>query len=371
MGLSRRAFFQKTGAVVTALGLTELAIALGIPPQAKAYGQALAQSAGRKLALLIGIDNYPAEALSLDTSARQPGKLAGCVTDVALQRQLLIHRFGFLPEDIVCLTNGQATRTGIYQAFVDHLYNQATAGDVVVFHFSGYGAEVRFEDSPEGETVRSLVPIDGLLPTETRPALNDISEAELKSLLQQLKTKRITTVLDAGFVDMPVPLSGGLRSRARSAIATGQLPAPFPLLEKARPGKKSAFPGVLLRGADLDNVVLERQWNGFNAGAFTYVLSQYLWSAPAPVTVGQTLGRSQETLVRWGGSNQQPNVSGNRNPALQKSSESTAPVYDTPILEGTRGEGVIESVNLTASPSRYGWGAYRRECWNISHQHLS
>ncbi len=343
--MSRRAFFQKTGAVVTALGLTELAIALGIPPQAKAYGQALAQSAGRKLALLIGIDNYPAEALSLDPSARQLGKLAGCVTDVALQRELLIHRFGFLPEDIVCLTNGQATRTGIYQAFVDHLYNQATAGDVVVFHFSGYGAEVRFEDSPEGETVRSLVPIDGLLPTETRPALNDISEAELKSLLQQLKTKRITTVLDAGFVDMPVPLSGGLRSRARSAIATGQLPAPFPLLEKARPAKKSAFPGVLLRGADLDNVVLERQWNGFNAGAFTYVLSQYLWSAPAPVTVGQTLGRSHETLVRWGGSNQQPNVSGNRNPALQKSSESTAPVYDTPILEGTRGEGVIKSVN--------------------------
>ncbi len=344
MGLSRRAFLQKTSAVVTALGLTELAINLGILPQAKAYSQALAQSAGRKLALLIGIDNYPAEALPAPSSSDQPVKLDGCTTDVALQRELLIHRFGFLPADIVCLTNGQATRAGIYQAFVDHLYSQAQPGDVVVFHFSGYGAEVRFEDSAEGQAVRSLVPIDGLLPNAGRPVLNDITEIELKALLRQLKTQKITTVLDAGFVDIPVPLSGGLRSRARSAIVTGQPPAPFPLLEDARLAKKDApFPGVLLRGADLDDVVIERQWNGFNAGAFTYVLTQYLWSAPAPVTVGQMLGRSQETLVRWQG-DQQPKVGGSRNLNLQ-SPEKKSPVYDTPMVESSRGEGVIQAIN--------------------------
>lgn len=344
MGLSRRAFLQKTSAVVTALGLTELAINLGIPPQAKAYSQALAQSGGRKLALLIGIDNYPAEAVPAALSSDQPVKLAGCVTDVALQKELLIHRFGFLPADIVCLTNGQATRSGIYQAFVDHLYNQAQPGDVVVFHFSGYGAEVRFEDAAEGQAVRSLVPVDGLLPNAGRPVLNDITEIELKDLLRQLKTQKITTVLDAGFVDIPVPLSGGLRSRARSAIVTGQPPAPFRLLEEARLAKKDApFPGVLLRGADFDDVVIERQWNGFNAGAFTYVLTQYLWSAPAPVTVGQMLGRSQETLVRWQGE-QQPQVGGSRNLNLQGPGKKL-PVYNTPAVERSRGEGVIQSIN--------------------------
>ncbi len=344
MGLSRRAFLQTTSAVVTALGLTELAINLGIPPQAKAYSQALAQSGGRKLALLIGIDNYPPEALPAEPLVEQPIKLAGCATDVALQRELLIHRFGFLPADIVCLTNGQATRSGIYQAFFDHLYSQAKPGDVVVFHFSGYGAEVRFEDSAEGQAVRSLVPIDGLLPNAERPVLNDITEIELKALLRQLKTQKITTVLDAGFVDIPVPLSGGLRSRARSAAVTGQPPAPFPLLAEARLAKKDApFPGVLLRGADLDDVVIERQWNGFNAGAFTYVLTQYLWSAPAPVTVRQMLGRSQETLVRWEG-DQQPKVGGSRNLNLQ-SPEKNSLVYDTPMVESSRGEGVIQAIN--------------------------
>ena len=195
-----------------------------------------------------------------------------------------------------------ATRSGIYQAFVDHLYNQAQPGDTVVFHFSGYGAQVRISDLTGGqETVRSLVPYNGFLPTEERPGLNDISEIELKMLLRQLKTKNITTVLDAGFVDMAMPLSGGLRSRARSTIVTGQMPAPFPLLSKERLIKESeAFPGVLLRGAAVDEVAIERQWNDFNAGAFSYVLTQYLWTAPAPVSVAQVIGRSQETLLRWG-----------------------------------------------------------------------
>ncbi|MGC1310012.1 MAG: caspase family protein [Phormidesmis sp.] len=340
MGLSRRALIKQTSAAIAALGLTDLALTLrtnqGIETKSNTYGQALAQTSGRKLALLIGIDNYAAGALD-DQSRR----LAGCKTDVALQRELLTYRFGFLPENIVCLTNAQATRTGIYQAFENHLYNQANAGDLVVFHFSGFGAQVRIEDgTSELETVRSLVPYDGLLPTNSRPALNDISEIELKTLLKQLKTKNITTVLDVGFVDTPLPLSGGLRSRTRSVIASGQSPVPFPLLAEQKLSQESApFPGVLLRGADPDGLVLERQWSDFNAGAFTYVLTQYLWTAPAPVSVSQAVGRSQETLLRWGGSNQQPIASGSRK--LSKN----PPIYDTPLVDGTRGEGTIQKVS--------------------------
>ncbi|NJM98606.1 MAG: caspase family protein [Phormidesmis sp. RL_2_1] len=240
MGLSRRALLKQTGAVVAALGLTDLAMT-GLNTKAKAYGQALANSSGRKLALLVGIDKYAAGALPPDQSSQ----IAGAATDVAMQKALLIYRFGFLPKDILCLTNEQATRTGIYQAFVDHLYEQAKPGDAVVFHFSGYGAQVRVADLQGGQsTVRSLVPHDGLLPSETRPALNDLSEIELKTLLKLLKTKNVTTVLDAGFVDLSVPLSGGLRSRTRSAIATGLPPAPFPLLTKpASSTRERSFSG--------------------------------------------------------------------------------------------------------------------------------
>ena len=346
-GLNRRTFLQKTALVTSALGLGELVFQQSLPQKTKDYTQALADTNGRKLALLIGIDDYPKEAIPASQHGNR--KLEGCTTDVSLQKELLIHRFGFLPTDIVCLTNEQATREGIYDAFVSHLYNQATSGDAVVLHFSGYGAQVRISDLAGGQaTVRTLVPADGLLPTENRPALNDITEIELKGLLGLLKTKNVTTVLDAGFVDVRVPLSGGLRSRARSALVTGRLPAPFPLLTRKRPAKESApFPGILLRGADVSDIVLERQWNNFNAGAFTYVLTQHLWTAPTPVTTKNSLLATQETLRRWGGSNQIPAVSGKRmgKAPLMESRAKAVPIYDTPAIESNRGEGVIKDLS--------------------------
>ncbi len=362
MGVSRRALIKQTGALVAALGLTDWALGtsrlgLGLPASAQRYAQALAQSAGRKLALLIGIDEYAPGAFT----AEQNGQLAGAVTDVSLQKELLIRRFGFLPADVVCLTNQQATRVGIYQALINHLCNQAKPGDVVVFHFSGYGAQVRlgeavraqatseYQNGQNGyqETVRSLVPYDGLLPTESSPALNDITEPELKALLKQIKTKNVTTVLDAGFADVATPFSGGLRSRTRSAIVTGQSPVPFPLLANQKLGPiDSPFPGTILRAANVDQVVIERPWNGFSAGAFTYELTQYLWTAPTSVTVGRALGRSQETLLRWGGAHQQPIASVKGTPIqAQLDLTQTPPLYDTPLMTGTRGQGVIQEIS--------------------------
>jgi hypothetical protein len=366
VGLSRRALLKQASAAIAALGLSDLALELarsaegvpaGIPERAQAYAQAMtqavAQPSGRRLALLVGVDRYANGAIALN--ANEPAApLMGCATDVTLQKELLIHRFGFLPQDIVCLTNEQATRTGIYQAFESHLYNQAQSGDVVVVHFSGYGAQVRIENGNEGQqAVRSLVPFDGLLPTEARPSLNDISEIELKTLLGQLKTKNITTVLDTGFADILVPLSGGLRSRTRSAISTGNQPAPFPLLTRTRLAKESDdFPGVLLRAADVSDIVVERQWNGFHAGAFTYVLTQYLWSVPTSVSVGHALGRSQETLMRWGGSDQQPTVGDWAQNEVSggylggaRGSANKSLIYDTPLFSSTQGEGVIKAIS--------------------------
>lgn len=369
MGLSRRALIKQAGAAIAALGLVDVlssgfsegnnAYGQPLSPQDRALNQALAQafgssSGGRKFALLIGINEYPETALA----SGRPSALSGCTTDVALQRQLLIHRFGFAPADVLSLVNEQATRTGIYQAFEEHLYRQAKAGDKVVIHFSGYGALVRINDlSGNQQTLRSLVPFDGRLPTESRPALNDILEVELKTLIQQLKSRDVTTLLDAGFVHVSEPLSGGLRSRARSAIATGTLPAPFPLLTHQQLLREGdPFPGTLLRGAAPDEAVLERQWSGFSAGSFTYGLTQYLWSAPAPVSVSQALGQSQSTLLRWGRTQAQPMVSGRAvgdsratdrpgaNAELAALVDSS-PIYHVPVFGSAQGEGVIQSLS--------------------------
>lgn len=343
MTLSRRELLRKTGAAIAALGLAELIVEWGMPARSEAYGQSLTRPFGqgdrRKLALLIGIDNYPN-----GTVARRNGgqaQLKGCETDIALQRELLIHRFGFLPSDVVCLTNEQATRAGIYEAFVSHLYEQATSGDVVVVHFSGYGGKVRLDEDEARLEGRSLVPFDGFLPKDSEGIVNDISEVELKSLLGRLKTKRVTTVLDAGFVDLPMALSGGLRSRYRGDVAVGRRPETFPLLADERLiDETDSFPGVLLRGGSVDEAVLERPWDGFSAGAFTYVMTQYLWSAPSPVSTELAVGRARETLVRWGGSSQQPDGEGGT-VALKKN----APIYNADLLAEKRGSGVVQSAS--------------------------
>ena len=107
------------------------------------YQQALAKPARRKLALLIGINAYPDRAL--DPGVAQDIALKGCLTDVDLQRQLLIYRFGFQPVDVLTLTNQEATRAGILRAIDEHLVQQARADDVVLLHFSGYGLGGVFE----------------------------------------------------------------------------------------------------------------------------------------------------------------------------------------------------------------------------------
>ncbi len=119
--MRRRHFFQFAGSALTTLGLSYL----DIIQQGNRYAQVLAQSTPRKLALLVGINQYPA--------SQRFTNLEGCVTNVELQQELLIHRFGFNKSDILRLTSDpsdkQPTRNNILTAFEKHLIKQAKPGD--------------------------------------------------------------------------------------------------------------------------------------------------------------------------------------------------------------------------------------------------
>ncbi|MEM6716048.1 MAG: peptidase C14, caspase catalytic subunit p20, partial [Cyanobacteria bacterium P01_C01_bin.147] len=84
-GFSRRHFLQAGGATLAALGWSQR----DIMRRVDRYGRAWAQSTPRKLALLVGINEYPRDSLF--------APLNGCVSDVELQYYLLVHRFGFNP----------------------------------------------------------------------------------------------------------------------------------------------------------------------------------------------------------------------------------------------------------------------------------
>jgi len=281
-GSSRRHFLQFAGSTLATLGLSQL----NIQQQADRYGKVLAQSTPRKLALLVGINQYPSE------------PLRGCVNDMELQRHLLIHRFGFNPKDIYTLTDEKATRQGILEAFEEHLIRQAKPGDVVVYHYSGHGSRV-FDPDPivvepgsNGGLNGTLVPvnygsIDGL--PQQGGVVEDIMGHTLFLLMLALKSENFTAVLDSCYS------GGGTRPdvRVRSRDNQGKKLQISPMeksyqdqwlsrLNLSREDfvklyRTGVAKGVVLAATNPEQTAIDIRFNGFNVGVFTYLLTQYLW----------------------------------------------------------------------------------------------
>ncbi|BAZ42600.1 peptidase C14 caspase catalytic subunit p20 [Calothrix sp. NIES-4101] len=284
--MKRRHFLQFAGSTLATLGLSQL----DITQQGDKYAQVLAQNTGRKLALLVGINKY--------TNGINP--LYGCATDVLLQKHLLIHRFGFNPNDIKILLDEQATRQGILTAFEQHLINQAKPGDVVVFHFSGHGSQVEDpdKDSPDGLN-STLVPIDSGYDS-TGGVVQDIMGHTLFLLMYALKTDNITVVLDSchsggakrgNFVVRS--RDGGNKFQPSSQEVTYQKqwlkrlnlsPQDFRKLRR-----QSVAKGVVIASAKRDQYAADAPFNDFHAGAFTYLFTQYLWQQTANQPVNRVV----------------------------------------------------------------------------------
>ena len=293
MGLKRREFLQQAGWVLAALGISEA----GWERLGDRYQNALAQPTGRKLALLVGVDRYP------------DSPLHGCVTDVELQRELLIYRFGFQPSDILTLTDAQATRENIETAFVTHLTQQAKPGDAVVFHFSGCGSRVSLGDSPE-VMHNSLVPADDVLLSKADRTVNDILESTLLHLLRSLATESAIAILDTSYIYPGSDKKGNFRIRTRPRPVIG-LPSLAELAFREQiQSRRNNHPGgaIVLAAAAPDQVAAEQAWSGFTAGLFTYALTQTLWWATPPSSWQVILSRVADAVEQKMGLAQQPEM---------------------------------------------------------------
>lgn len=311
MGLQRREFLQRASWALAALGISET----GWWQLQSRYSTALAETTGRKLALLVGINEYSEAALS------------GCVTDVEMQRELLIHRFGFVPSDILTLTNQQATRKNIETAFISHLTNQAKSDDLVFFHFSGYGSRVSKTLDEEDQTKSSsskstfhntLVPIDGISPKDESTAINDILQETLWLLLRSLPTRKIVTVLDTSYVYPGTNLQGSLRIRSRPSQTTEQINIQEKAIQKELRNRAdieseekiydSQLPGVILNASKESLLATETDWDGFSSGLFTYALTQNLWSATSATKLQMSFARATSFVEEVAGAYQQPEL---------------------------------------------------------------
>jgi hypothetical protein len=289
--IKRRQFMQFASSTLATIGLSQL----DIIQQGERYAKVLAQNTPRKLALLVGINDYLGKVPPLQ----------GCVNDTDMQRELLISRFGFKPADIHTLTNAEATRQNILTSFEEHLIKQAKPGDIVVFHFSGHGSRV--SDKPSCDEIAlnlsKQCANSTILPVDARKELGkacDIMGHTLFLLTSALKTENVTVILDSCYS------GGGHRGNFLVRSTDDQnllVPCPEELayqrqwLEKLllTPQqfidlrRKNIAKGVAIASAKRDQLALDGIFNNFNAGAFSYLFTQYLWQQFSNESLRQTI----------------------------------------------------------------------------------
>ena len=322
MGLDRRTFLQQAGLALFTWGATEAGFDLlgksnnRLATLVKNYQQTLAQPTNRKLALLVGVNRYPHQE-----------HLDGCLTDIELQRELLIHRFGFNPQDILTLSDRASTRENIETAFVEHLVQQAQADDVVVFHFSGYGGQIKMPltseaiaaenlDTVEYKLVNSLVPVDGA--SKTTDVSNSILQETLLLLAQSLLTTKCTFVLDTSFNLSPRAKHSNFKVRSLKTIADCPSKSELAFVEQLRsnladkglkPSKRLlSLPGVVLSASGKNQIAVERQWDDFSAGLFTHALTQHLWQITPSSKIQIALAQTAASVEQVMGKQQQPTL---------------------------------------------------------------
>ena len=350
MGIDRRTFLQQAGLALFTWGATEVGLGyLGknnnrLATLVKNYQQTLAQPTNRKLALLVGVNRYPHQE-----------HLDGCLTDLELQQELLIHRFGFNPSDILTLSDRDSTRANIEAAFIEHL-GQAQADDVVVFHFSGYGGQIKMplssevataedSDAIEYKLINSLVPVDGVLEAKKSTVSNSILQDTLLILAQSLSTTKCTFVLDTSFNQTPRAKHSNFKVRSAKAIADSPSPGELAFLEQLRsdlaskrlkPSKRLlSLPGVVLSASGKNQIAVERQWDDFSAGLFTHALTQHLWQITPSTKIQVALAQTAASVEQVMGKQQQPTLN---NP------DKSAIAYYLAMADVARATGVITKV---------------------------
>jgi hypothetical protein len=93
---------------------------------------------GEKYALLVGINKY-----------LEPGNdLQGCVNDVMDMAELLTTQYGFKQDNIRILTDARATQANIIER-VEWLLSDTKPGDVLFWHQSSHGSQVRCRNGDE------------------------------------------------------------------------------------------------------------------------------------------------------------------------------------------------------------------------------
>lgn len=275
----------------------------------------------RLFALLVGINDYPPVSPPIKS-------LKGCVNDVMQMDQLLQARLkqgGYLSR---ILTNAEATRQQVIDAFAEHL-GQAQAGDEALFYFSGHGSQEyapqeMWEIEPDHFN-ETLVCYDSRLPQGL-----DLADKELAALIRQVAEggARITVILDcchSGTATRALewaterraetdqrrrPLSSYLAGATRALEPSpAHSPENSPVKQDEGSGWYRLPSGehILMAACEAREKALEMKFEGIEGGVFSHFLQQALRQWQGSPTY-RDLARHVYALTRTLAATQTPQV---------------------------------------------------------------
>jgi peptidoglycan/xylan/chitin deacetylase (PgdA/CDA1 family)/uncharacterized caspase-like protein len=145
-------------------------------------------------ALVIGIDQY----------AKWP-QLHHAVRDARAVQETLVARFGFKPENVTALYDGEATRTNILRVLNDKLADpkKLKRDDRVLVFYAGHGGTRKLAS---GRDVGYLIPVDA---AQADFASDAISMPQLQEVAEATPAKHVLFLIDACYSGLGLTRGGG------------------------------------------------------------------------------------------------------------------------------------------------------------------
>ena len=131
-------------------------------------------------------------------------RLAYAVNDAQAMRELLVRKYGFLPDHVTTLLDGEATREKILAALGDNLADgrKVAHDDRVFVFFAGHGVTRKL---PSGKSQGYIVPVDAAAQSFQSTA---ISMTNLQDASDAIPAKHVLFVMDACYSGLALTRGG-------------------------------------------------------------------------------------------------------------------------------------------------------------------
>jgi peptidoglycan/xylan/chitin deacetylase (PgdA/CDA1 family)/uncharacterized caspase-like protein/predicted negative regulator of RcsB-dependent stress response len=210
-----------------------------VPANAKAATKQVVTSGyANSWAVVIGINDY-----------QKWPKLQYAVNDADAMAQTLTGHFGFAPDHVITLKNGDATRNRILATFHDQFDNDSLKKDDRVFvFFAGHGATRHLSS---GRDIGYIIPADASV---ENLATDAIPMTEIQNIAESLSAKHVFFVMDACYSGLGLErgssgayLAANAKRVGRQMLTAGGADQ---MVADGGPNGHSIFTWTLLQGLD-------------------------------------------------------------------------------------------------------------------------